>query len=264
MTHELIDIIPPTECPCCNSKLVLINDQLFCQASDCSAKGYKQVEHYLKSLKIKGFGPKTVEKLELRTIPEIYTLTESFLKDTLGDTMGAKLFNSLEASFTPPSSAFFAAFSIPLLGKTASAKLALYADNFDEITPEVCESAGLGNKLTSNLLEWIENVWYGDQYFRLMDTVSPQSEKAAPASSSNKELNITVVITGKLNDFKNRTDAASHLTSLGFTVKSSVSKLTNYLVSEEGRSSSSVKKAESLNIPIVSIKDLEKLIQHDI
>ena len=44
--------------------------------------------------------------------------------------------------------------------------------------------------------------------------------------------------------------------SLGFTVTSSVTKNTDYLVDEEGRKSSKSTKAESLGIPILTIKEI--------
>jgi DNA ligase (NAD+) len=68
------------------------------------------------------------------------------------------------------------------------------------------------------------------------------------------------VITGKLDDFKNRNEAGEYLRSLGFKVTTSISKNTDYLVDETGKSSSKRTKAESLNIPIVTIKQLVNLI----
>ena len=66
-----------------------------------------------------------------------------------------------------------------------------------------------------------------------------------------------VCITGKLKDFSNRTKAKEYLESLGYTVTSTVSSVTDYLVCEDGSNSSKSKKAESLGIPIVSIADLK-------
>ena len=65
-----------------------------------------------------------------------------------------------------------------------------------------------------------------------------------------------VCITGKLNDFSNRTKAKEFLEEHGYTVTTGVSGKTKYLVCEDGSSSSKVNKAESLEIPIVSIEQL--------
>ena len=64
----------PTHCPCCNYKLELVNDQLFCRNQACSAQLSKRVEHFCKTMQIKGMGAKTIEKLNLADITELYYL----------------------------------------------------------------------------------------------------------------------------------------------------------------------------------------------
>ena len=73
-------IIIPTNCPCCSSKLELINDQLFCKNSSCSAQLNKRLEHFCKTLQIKGLGQKTIEKLQLNDIVELYYLDLDTIK----------------------------------------------------------------------------------------------------------------------------------------------------------------------------------------
>ena len=60
------EIIIPTHCPACNSVLDIVNDQLFCRNPDCPAKSSKRIEHFAKTLKIKGLGKATIEKLDLQ------------------------------------------------------------------------------------------------------------------------------------------------------------------------------------------------------
>jgi len=72
----LREIVPPTNCPACSSILVWINDQLFCKQSDCSAQSTKKIEHFAKTLKIKGLGPATIEKLGLSDYHDIFSLTQ--------------------------------------------------------------------------------------------------------------------------------------------------------------------------------------------
>ena len=62
-----------------------------------------------------------------------------------------------------------------------------------------------------------------------------------------------------LKDFANRREAGEYLTSLGYTITTTVSKQTNYLVDEEGRESSKSKKAKQLGIKIVTIDELRKI-----
>ena len=72
--ETLREIVPPTNCPACNSELEFVNDQLFCLEYSCSAKSAKRLEHFAKTLKIKGLGPSTIDRLGLFDYDDIYSL----------------------------------------------------------------------------------------------------------------------------------------------------------------------------------------------
>ena len=74
----------PEVCPSCGTSLELRNEQLFCNEPSCPAKNSKIVEGFAKTLRIKGLGPKTIEKLNLDYIEDIYMLTEERIKEKLG------------------------------------------------------------------------------------------------------------------------------------------------------------------------------------
>ena len=78
-------IIPPTNCPCCDSILVYRNDQLFCENIGCSAQWDKKVEHFASTLKIKGLGPATLNKLQIEDYAELYELTVSEIEEMIQD-----------------------------------------------------------------------------------------------------------------------------------------------------------------------------------
>ena len=77
-------IVPPTNCPACNSELELVNDQLFCRNPQCPAQWDKKVEHFASTLKIKGLGPATLNKLQIQDYQELYTLTVDEIQVRLG------------------------------------------------------------------------------------------------------------------------------------------------------------------------------------
>ena len=52
----------PVNCPVCDSKLELVQDQLFCRNSSCDAQVQGKLEHFAKTMKIKGLGPRTIDK----------------------------------------------------------------------------------------------------------------------------------------------------------------------------------------------------------
>ena len=69
-------ILPPTECPSCGGDLTSVNDLFYCYSSNCSAQKQKKIEHFAKTLKIKGLGPATIEKLEIDDFDQVYLYDE--------------------------------------------------------------------------------------------------------------------------------------------------------------------------------------------
>lgn len=240
-----------THCPVCNSELVRINDQLFCQNNLCDAKAFKGIIHFVKALKIKGLGEKTIEKLNLDSINSIYYLSKESIINELGDKLGNKLYDEIEKSKEVPIDKFITGFGIPLIGKSAAEKLAQHTDSIWNITEEICKMAGLGDKATYNLLDWIlhNEINYKDLPIKMIKV-----DKKPDAS-------LKVCITGKLDNFKSRDAAKQYLKDYGIEVVSSVSSNINYLVCDvNGSTSSSIKKAEKLNISIITMNQLLKLI----
>ncbi len=245
-------IEPPIHCPSCGSKLELVKDQLFCRNHDCDAKSSKKLEHFAKTLKIKGLGPKTIEKLPLTSIPDIYSISKEEIVSGIGEKLGDKLFNQIELSKSVDLTVLLPAFSISLIGSTAAKKLTKEISSIRDITHETCLAAGLGPKSCTNLLEWYDNEFCDNLEYL------PFSFEAEVQVQSTNSIGKSVCITGKLNDFKNRNLAKDFLESFGFTVTTSITKKTDYLVDEEGRKSSKSTKADSLGIPILTIKDILK------
>ncbi len=237
----------PTTCPCCDYPLETINSQLFCRNTACSAQLQSKVQHFCKTLGIKGMGPKTVEKLDLQDLTEIFYLDSDIVAEALGSEKTAvKLLDEINRATQADLSTVLASFSIPLVGATASKKLCSVISNIDEISYETCKQAGLGDKVTQNLLSWLETD------FREMREFLPFSFRSNNSSVVSSEKRATVCITGKLSSFKTKSEAHTALEAAGFTPVDSVTKTTDYLVDEEDKGSSKRKKAESLGIKIIT------------
>ena len=235
----------PTECPCCNYKLELVNDQLFCRNTACGAQLNKKLEHFCKTLGVKGMGSRTVEKLGLADITEVFYLEPEQVVEALGsEKVALKLLDEIERSKMADLATVIASFSIPLVGSTASKKLCEVVTSVDEISYETCKQAGLGDKVTQNLLAWLETDF---QEMREFLPFSFKSQKNSNTSSGS-----TICITGKLSSYKTKAEAYKALEEAGYTPVESVTKATNYLVDEEDKGSSKRKKAESLGITIIT------------
>ena len=245
------EILPPEFCPSCDSTLVWRNDLLYCENVDCTAKTEKIVQHFARTLKIKGLGPRSIEKLGLSSVDDIYNLRRDYTVLKLGSELVAdKLLLEIEKSKQAHLQELLPAFSVPLLGRTASEKICKVVEHISEIDVKTCKEAGLGPKVTDNLLNW-----YNTQYINGYEFL-PFSWKAEVQNT--KDDKGIVVITGKLKTFPTKAVAKALLQKEGYVVKENFSRTINFLVNESGIASSKTKKAEELGITIIT--DINELI----
>jgi NAD-dependent DNA ligase len=248
-------ILPPTTCPTCDSVLVWENDQLFCENTRCSGKTHKMIEHFAKALKIKGLGPRTIEKLEITSIFDLYQLPLEMMIDALNsEKLAVKLYREIAESKKVELLDLLPAFSIKLIGKTASEKICSHIKCITEIDEEVCKDVGLGPKATNNLLDWlIEDFTNG--YDRL-----PLLWKQLTHIRLEKEADKGVVcISGKLKSYKSKAVAKALLEKRGYLVKGSLTKNVTILINESGIESAKTQTARDKGITIVTnLNDLIK------
>jgi len=235
----------PTNCPSCSSLLEWSNDLLYCRSPLCSAKSQKKVEHFAKTLKIKGLGPSAISKLGLVDIDQIYSLSQDEITKALSsEKLAEKLYAEIKNSKAAPLNTVLAGFSIPLIGRTASDKLSKVIRNITEINESSCKQAGLGPKATENLLEWLKKDFYS-----FYDGSLPFNyEFEAPA---RKEQIGLVCISGKLKSFKTKAQATEALERKGYVVKSSLTKDVTILINESGVESAKTTKARESGVTII-------------
>lgn len=247
------EIVAPVNCPSCNSKLEWRNDILYCVNDECSSKTQKVLEHWAKVLKIKGLGPATITKLGITSIEDIYSLSVNDLEVALGsEKMATKIFKEIEKSALAPLNIVLPAFGIPLIGNSATQKLATTINNLNELTAQKAKDAGLGPKATSNLLDWFENKFKVN-----FNKTLPHSFKFDNVIAKAETSKGVVCITGKLKSCKTKAEAEQLLTSAGYLTKSSLTKDVTILVNEGGVESAKTKKARSAGVTIINnLKEL--------
>ena len=119
----------PAVCHTCGYPLVWEVDLLYCRNKSCSAQVSKKIEHFAKTLKIKGLGPKTIEKLDLGNLHEVYCLDEEWISNALNSEKLAKsLMEQIDLSKAMPMNMVLPSFSIPLIGSSATEKLSKVID----------------------------------------------------------------------------------------------------------------------------------------
>ena len=240
-------IVPPTNCPSCMVELVWEKDQLFCHNSGCSGKTSKKIEHFASSLKIKGLGPRTVDKLSIDSIFDLYELPLEMMIDALqSEKLAVKLSREIENSKSVELVDLLPAFSIKLIGRTASTKICSVVENIRDITEETCEEAGLGPAATNNLLDWLIEE-FTDGYDRLpfrWQQLTKLKEKSADKG--------IVCITGKLKSYKTKAQATQYLEQQGYLVKSSLTKDVTILINESGIESAKTQAARDKGVIIIT------------
>lgn len=240
-------ITPPTNCPCCDSILELVNEQLFCRNTKCPAQWSKKLESFSSSLKIKGLGPSTISKLGVESLPELYELTESDIQNRIhSEKLAEKLFDELEKSKSSKLVDILPAFSIPLIGRSASQKLCDTISNIEDISENSCTEAGIGPKASANLVNFMETEFYPNRY---KDTLPFNWNNKI---NKKKEVTGVVCISGKLKSYPTKAHATKVLESYGFVVKSSLTKECTHLINESGIESAKTQTARDRGVIIIS------------
>lgn len=250
----MLNIQAPTHCPVCSSELVWSNHLLYCKNSNCSAQVGKKLEHFAKTLKIKGLGPAAIAKLGLTDLHDIYAMSVEEIAECLSSQkLAEKLHSEVQNSRSAPLDVVLPAFSIPLIGKTATEKLSTVCKNINEINEDTCSSAGLGPKATENLLNWLATDFYEYYDGLLPFNYEFSSKQTAPVTQG------IVCISGKLKSFKSKAEATKALNQAGYEVKSSLTKAVTILVNESGIESTKTQKARESGVTI--IENLNTLLE---
>jgi len=235
----------PTNCPSCSSVLDLVNHLLFCRNTACGAKVSKLIEHFATTLKIKGLGPMSVQKLGLESIEDLYALSLEDLTERLSSVkLAEKLYLEIERSTSAPLNVLLPAFSIPLIGKTASEKLSKVCTDIKELDYDMCREAGLGEKSSLSLCEWLNEEFYF--YSNLPFSFKFEKPQAVATTQG------VVCISGKLSSYKSKAEAHKVLQKLGYVVKPSLTKDVTILINESGIESAKTKKARDSGVQIIT------------
>ena len=249
-------IIAPTNCPCCDSELELVNEQLFCRNQYCSAQWSKKLESFASTLKIKGLGPSTISKLGVESLPELYELTVSDIQNRIhSEKLAEKLFDELEKSKSSKLVDILPAFSIPLIGRSASQKLCDTISNIEDISENSCTEAGIGPKASASLLRWLDTEFYPNKYIDNLPFNWNNKIK------EKKEVTGVVCISGKLKSYPTKAHATLVLEKSGYVVKSSLTKDCTHLINESGIESAKTKTARDRGVVIIT--NLKKLIKEN-
>lgn len=275
---EFIDI--PKICPICSGKTELHETiggtiELLCMNPQCDGKLINRLDHFCgkKGLDIRGLSKATLEKLIdwewVKNYADIFKLSQYksawVSKPGFGEKSVSNILNAIEESRNCSLDKFIAALGIPLIGTRAAKDLdqQFWAwPNFIEAVETNFKFYSLPNfgvEMHNSIMkfDYTEAIMLANDYINVLASeYGTQEEEAVESELKDK----TVVITGKLNAFKNRDALKEKIESLGGKVSGSISGKTNYLINNDVNSTSSKNAAaKKLNIPIISEEDFCKM-----
>ena len=260
----------PDTCPCCGFKTeIKYTDNskfLMCTNPNCTSKTLAKFTHFVSRncVNIDGLSEKTLETLIshdfIHTYRDIYYLSEHRQALARLEGMGEKsvstLLKSIEKSRDVKLENFIASLGIDGVGLSTAKTISKFCDGeflkFNNLIhmPSVnwCILEDIGPTLMDNLNSYFkENSYMITDLGREMCFVKCESKVVVDNPFSGK----TLCVTGKLNTFT-RDSINAKIAELGAKAAGSVSKNTDYLITNEQSGSSKYKKAVELNIPIIT------------
>ena len=260
--REVGNIEIPKHCPSCGEELViekLYNTEVLkCNNTNCPSKILYKLNHFIgkNGLDIDSLSVKTLEKLIelgwLSSLSDIFMLKnhrEEWVElDGFKEHSVDKILNQIPEEIELWK--ILASLGIPDVNKSMAKKIVEYFNNEEECIDALLNQDdfskinGIGRVLADNIKHF--------DYTEFKDILKHVSIKKKKSTEEGKLNNLNFCITGSLNHFKNRDELVKVIEDNGGKI-TGVSKKLNYLINNDSTSTSSKnKKANELNIPIIT------------
>ena len=273
-------VIPPKYCPVCGGETEVVTENasevLMCTNPNCLGKLLGRLKFFVSkpALNIEGLSEATLEFLIdkgwVKSFKDLYDLNYSpwiyEWKNTngFGDKSVDKILDAIEKSRDVKLENFICALSIPNIGKSASKTIsdhfngdyeefinAYFYWDFDWTTLDDFGRV-MADSLNTYLHDHIEEI---DELASEMRFIKRENKVV----TENPFIGKALCVTGKLNHFT-RDGISAKIAELGAKTAGSVSKNTDYLITNEASGSSKYKKAVELNIPIITEDEFLNMI----
>ena len=265
-----------TLCPECDTKLIQKEGEAihYCPNElGCPPQIKGKFEHFVgrKAMDINSLGEKTIQALFdkglIRTIADLYELK---YEDILGKMEGFKETSSrniiagIEASKKVPFERVLFAIGIRYVGETVAKKLALKFRNIDALMnasrEELLETEEIGEIIADSVLEYFQVQVNRDHIEKLREAgLQLALDELAHQPKSNRLEGKSFVVSGVFSVFS-RDELKKTIEENGGKVVSGVSAATSYLIAGEKMGPEKRKKAEKLNVAIITEQEFIEMI----
>lgn len=272
-TYKLID-----KCPSCGEELIIKNtgtaNVLYCQNENCSSRKLAQFVHFVSKhcMDIRGMSEATLEFLInkgwLKSFRDIYHL-HSYkdrwqLCDGFGKKSVEKILDAIEKSRNVKLENFIAALGIDGIGLSAAKTISQkFNGDFYEWTDAYSHGFpwdtldDFGEIMANNLDNYLELNYVDVLNLAYQMNFEIPDNKSVISTTFNGKI---MCVTGKLNHFT-RDSINEKIASIGAKSVGSVSKKTDYLITNEASGSSKYKKAVELGVPILTEDEFLNMLE---
>lgn len=255
------NLLIPKKCEYCHSQLQEDDVRLFCNNQSCSGRQFYYFLNFVKKIGIEDLSEsrlrEVIKTFKINTPIDLYKLKEKdflLLKNTK-DKMANKLYHNIQKSKKVELTQFFNALNFKS-GAKKSTELLLKSgyntlEDFLNLKIEnIINIKGFGDKKANDYVNSIQqNKKLIQEFLNIGFNISIPERK-----DNKKMLHISFCITGSLEK-ASRKDYQDIIINNGGVYNSSVSKNTDYLITNSTDESSKLIKAKKLNIPIISEND---------
>ena len=269
-------------CPECGSKGVLhVSDNgiesVYCDNPNCKAKFLDKLVHFCSRgcMDISGLSEATLSKfVELGWITrfsDLYHIDIHELEiksmEGFGERSYEKLWSGIQKSRYTSFIPFLTALGIPGIGSGQAKLLDKHFDGdiiqlFNAKNYDFTQIQGFGEVLSKNLNDWIIKNADSEDMLELLNVLEFEFITEDDTNKSNVLEGKTFVVTGKVIHFNNRDEIHKFIEDNGGKTSGSVTSKTSYLVNNDVTSTSGKnKKAQELNIPIISEEELINMVK---
>jgi DNA ligase (NAD+) len=262
----------PTSCPTCGSKLKKYKEEqsdYYCMNESCKSRVVGTIVKYCNTLEIDGFGEIVVGKMydagALRSIEDLYWLQSKRLViseiDRMSVSTAFKLEENVEKSKNQSFEKFLTAISIKNAGKGTAKRLLKKFNDIDEIMgatkEDLMQIEDIGEIVAQNIVDYFEE---NKEFIERLRKHGVNMKKENTEKTTVNILNgKSICITGALSTVRSEIEAM--IESLGGNNVSSVTKKTDYLVTNDQKTQTSkLIKAKELGVKIISEPELIKIL----
>ena len=259
----------PETCPVCDSPVERDGPLAFCSGGlTCDAQLVRAVVHYgsRDALDIDGLGEERVQQLVdagvIESLPDLYRLSVEALADLegWGETSAENLISAVDATRSPPLSAFLTALGIPAVGGSTARNLARAFGDLDSVLAATEEELQAVDDVGPTVAERIRGFFDNDRNRAVVEGLREVGVDPEPVEIDAGDAldGLTVVFTGALS--VTRSAAADLIERHGGAVTGSVSGNTDYLVVGENPGRTKRDGAADNGVPILDEDALADLL----